>query len=142
MARQASLLVADDIFYNLHGKAVLQGIYHADLILNTQSAIVPQLIFFFIAESDLNDPFRSAFVEVTLPGNEPIRQQVPVAWPMQIPAPSERTKVFVKWPLLVGWPTLRPGRIEAKFIHEGGEIIVGAPWIVTSAVPAEALTAN
>jgi hypothetical protein len=142
MARQASLLVADEIFYNLHGKAVLQGIYNADLVLNAQSAVVPQLIFFFMAESDLNDPFRSVVVEVTLPGNEPIRQQVPIALPLQTSAPPGRTKIFVKWPLLIGGPTLRPGHIEAKFIHEGGEIIVGAPWIVLRSAPSDAPTAH
>lgn len=130
MPRQATLLVADEIYYNLHGKAILHGIYHADLTLNASSVVVPQLIFLFMAESELTDPFRSVAVEVTLPGNEPVRQQVPVMWPAQIPAQPGRSRIFVRWPLLIGTPTLRPGRIDAKFIHEGGEIIVGAPWIV------------
>lgn len=136
MPRSAALLVADEIYYNLHGKAILQGIYHSDLTLNGPTAVVPQLIFFFMGESEMADPFRSVTVEVTLPGNEPIRQQVPVVFPMP-PLPG-RSRVFVRWPLLIGAPTLRPGRIDAKLIHDKGEIIVGAPWIVQPAQPPEA----
>jgi hypothetical protein len=94
MPRQAILLVADEIFYNLHGKAILHGIYHSDLTMHEPSVVVPQLIFFFIGESDITDPFRSVTVEVTLPGNEPVRQQVPVMWPPQMS--DQRTKLFVR----------------------------------------------
>jgi hypothetical protein len=142
MARQASLLVADEIYYNLHGKAILHGIYHADLVLNGPSAVVPQLVFFFMAESDIEEPFRSIVVEVTLPDSEAIRQPVPVAWPTQMPVQPGRTRFFLRWPLLVPAPTLRPGHIEAKVIHEGGEILVAAPWIVQNPALAEAPKAN
>jgi hypothetical protein len=130
MARYATLLVADELYYNLNGKAILQGIYHSDLILNSEQATIPQLIFFFIAETDIADPFRSASVEVTLPENDTIRQQVPISSPITLQAPPGRTKFFLRWPLLVSNPTLRPGRIGAKLIHEAGEMEVSAPWIV------------
>jgi hypothetical protein len=131
MARQATLLVADEIFYNLHGKAVLQGIYHSDLIITTNPTTVSQLIFFFIMETELSDPFRSLAVEVVLPGNVPVRNQVPVTYP--IPSGLIRegtTRLFYRHPMLVPSPILRPGRIEAKAVHDSGEITVGAPWII------------
>ena len=81
-----------------------------------------------MAETDLDDPFRSLDLEVTLPGSEPVRQSVPVAWPVQ-PETAGRSKIFVRWPLLISMPTLRPGRIDAKVIHDAGEIVIGAPWI-------------
>ena len=134
MARQAMLLVADEIYYNLNGKGILHGIYHNDLTINSESAVAPQLIFFFIAETDLNDPFRSLDLEVILPGSEPVRHSVPVMWPIPTnPATFGRSKIFVRWPLLIPTPTLRPGRIEAKVFHDKGEIILGAPWITYNA---------
>jgi hypothetical protein len=126
MARQATLLVADEIYYNLHGKAILQGIYHTDLIIPINPTTVPQLIFYFMMETDAADAFRSLAVEVKLPESTPVRHQVFVTFPVP---PFEGRKVFYRHPLLVQGPTLRPGRIEAKVIHEEGEILVGAPWI-------------
>jgi hypothetical protein len=129
--RQATVLVADEIFFNLYGKAVLQGIYTTDLIINADPTLATQLVFFFIAETDISDPFRSLSVEVTLPATTPIRQSVPVQWPIPAIAEHGRTRIFVRWPLLIPAPlTLHPGRIEAKVIHENGEIEVGAPWIL------------
>lgn len=129
------LLVADEIFYNLHGKAVLQGIYHTDLTIPGEQITAPQLIFFFVIETDLSNPFHSIQVEVTLPGAEPVRQPVLIPPPQFITAQAnsqpERTRFYLRHPLLIQTPTLRAGRIEAKVIHEAGEIIVGAPWILS-----------
>lgn len=131
MARQVSLLVADEIYYNLYGKAILQGVYHGDLTIPADSSTSPQLIFYFMAETDLADPFRSLVVEVTLPGSQPVRNVVGLIPPEVLQNVSrERTRAYYRHPLLVQSPVLRPGKIEAKLIHESGEIIVGAPWIV------------
>jgi hypothetical protein len=131
ISRHATLLVADEIFYNLHGKAILQGIYHGDLTIPTNPSVSPQLIFYFMAETDIASPFRSLFAEVTLPGNPPVRNSVALI-PPEIFAnvDKSRTRAYYRHPLLVQSPMLRPGRIEAKLIHESGEIAVGAPWIV------------
>ena len=129
MARQASLLVADDILFNLQGKAILQGIYTGDLVIAANPSPLAQLIFFFLAETDVSDPFKSLSAQVTFPESEPMTNHIPIQWPITLP-PLERTKIFVRFPMLISGPILRPGRIIAKLIHESGEIAVSAPGIL------------
>ncbi len=145
MSRQAAVLIADEIYYNLHGKAILQGIYSTDLIINTEQITAPQLIFFFIIETDIGEPFKSLAVEDTLPGSPPLRNFVMVPPPqwleLQAKAQPDRTKFTVRHPLLVPGPILRPGRIEAKVIHDTGEIAVTSQWITLNPpVPAVSAT--
>ena len=128
------MLVADEIYFNLHGKAILQGIYHGDLLIPTVPSSAPQLLFYFMMETEVTDPFRSLTVEVKLPDIPPIRNQVLVTFPIPPSTHEGRTRLFYRHPLLVQAPTLRPGRIEAKVIHDSGEIAVGAPWITTTPV--------
>jgi hypothetical protein len=129
--RHASLLVADEIYFNLYGKAILQGIYNHDLGIAVNPSTAPQLVFFFIAETDLSDPFQSFSIEVTLPGSDPLRNEVALL-PNAIVAASNpgRTRLMYRHPLLVPAPVLRPGQIKAKLIHEKGEMNITAPWIV------------
>ena len=63
-ARQASVIVADEIYFNLHGKAILQGIYNTDLVIPSDPTAVPRLVFYYMIETDLSDPFHSLSVEV------------------------------------------------------------------------------
>ena len=133
--RQASVLIADEIYYNLHGKAILQGVYHNDLTINASSTVTPQLLFFFMAETDVNDPFRSLIAQITFPKGIPLQFPIPIQYPTPIDAPAGRTKISVRWPVLITSPILFPGKIEVKLIHESGEIIVTAPWIVLIAPP-------
>jgi hypothetical protein len=132
-ARQAMVLVADEILYNLHGKAILQGIYHSDLGIATNPSRAPQLIFFFMIETDMTEPFQSLQIEVTLPGGESVRALVPVPPPAFITAQTktqtERTRFYVRHPLLIPAPVLRPGNIRSRIIHESGEIVIDGPWI-------------
>jgi len=133
-SRLVSVLVADEIYYNLNGKAIIQGIYNSDLSILHDPTPAPQLVFYFMAETDLSEPFRSLRAEIKLPGAEPISGSIPVMWP--IPAvPSDRTRMFVRWPVLAPNPILRPGRIEAKLVHESGELIATAPWITLNQKP-------
>jgi hypothetical protein len=135
--RQASVLLADEIFFNLYGKAILHGVYNTDLTIPNDPTLAPQLIFYFLMETDLSEPFKSLGVEVTLPKSEPIRGFVflppPQLLAAQYQAQPERTRWYIRHPLLIPLPNLRPGRIEAKVIHDGGEIQVVAPWIVLGA---------
>ena len=126
MSRQATLLIADEIFYNLVGKATIQGVYQSDLVIPAEESTVSQLLFYFQMETDIEDAFQSLSVEVTLPGNDPVRHGVPVIWPI---SGEEGRRLFYKHPMLIQNPTLRRGRIEAKVIHESGEIVVGTPHI-------------
>jgi hypothetical protein len=131
--RQAFLMVADEIYFNLYGKATLQGIYQTDLGIAVDPSIIAQLIFFFVMEADVIDAFHSLAVEVTLPGSDPIRNEVAIFPPditaAAMAATPERTRVTYRHPMLIPTPKLRPGKILAKVIHEKGEITVTAPWI-------------
>lgn len=134
MERQATVLIADEIYFNLYGKAILQGIYNNDLTIPKDQTTVLQLVFYFAVETDTADPFHSLFVEATLPGAEPVRNLVFIPPPQLIADQArthpERVRHYVRHALLVPTPMLRPGRIEAKAIHEKGEIPVITQWIV------------
>lgn len=135
--RQAMVLVADEVYFNLHGKAILQGIYNSDLVITAEEVKTPQLVFYFTIETDVSDPFQQLSIEITFPGSDPIRQLVSVPPPqileLQGKADPTRSRWYTKHPVLVPAPVLRPGRIEVKVIHESGEIRVMAPWIVNAA---------
>jgi hypothetical protein len=144
MARQAMVLIGDEIFYNLHGKAVLQGIYNQDLLIPTNPSQAPQLIFYFMIETDIAEPFKSLTAEVTLPESESVRNHVFVPPPQLLatmPQAAGRTRFYVRHPLLIVNPTLRPGRIESKVVHESGEIAVTPHWIILTP-PAQRISAN
>src|SRR5271165_6847267 len=101
--RQAMVLVADEVFFNLNGKAVLQGIYNSDLVIIDEEIKAPQLILYFMIETDLSEPFQSLAIEITLPGSAPIRQPVFVPPPqflaMQLQAHPERTRWYTRHPV-------------------------------------------
>jgi hypothetical protein len=127
MPRQATLLVADEFYLNLHGKAVLHGIYPGDLIIPLDPSNAPQLIFYFTIETDISEPFKSLMTEITLPGAAPVRTPALVAFPLT--GAEGQARLIYRQPVLIPGPTLRRGRIEAKVIHESGEIEVWAPSI-------------
>jgi hypothetical protein len=116
------------MYTNMAGKQTLQGIYNSDLGVPKEPSTAPQLVFYFLIETDVDDPFQSMTLEIVLPGEAP--RQIPIA--IQFPAaspPAGRTRQTIRATALVQFPILRAGRIEAKVKHEKGEIIVGAPWI-------------
>jgi hypothetical protein len=89
--------------------------------------VVVQLVFLFIVETEIDDPFERIQLQITLPGQATATLDVPVT-PMGQPPPG-RTRWFTKFPFLLQQPALRPGRIEAKVVHEKGEIPTAVPWI-------------
>src|SRR5271154_3702764 len=99
MPRQATVIIADEIYYNLHGKAILQGMYNSDLVIPADPSTAPQLLFFFIIETDISDPFQSLSVEVTLPEAAPIPNFVmvpPTQWvETQAKTHPERTTLTI-----------------------------------------------
>src|SRR5206468_5321157 len=117
-----------ELLLSLTGKVNLLGTYTGDIAIPTKPTVVPQLIFYFIIESDVEDIFRSLSLQVTLPELPPIVQSLPSI--PQIPLQPGRSRWTMRWPFFISQPTLNPGRIEAKAIHENGELIAGAPWIV------------
>jgi hypothetical protein len=125
------------MYFNLIGKAILQGIYHTDLAIPTIPSVAQQLLFYFMMETTIDEPFQSLAVEVTLPETQPVRQPVYVLPPAAIIAANpDRTHLYYRHPLLIPNPSLRPGRIVAKVIHESGEMILATPWI-THLAPAQ-----
>jgi hypothetical protein len=126
--RQATVLICDEILISLTGKFTLLGNYTGDISIPTAPTVVPQLVFYFVIESDITDVYRSLSLQVTLPETSPTVQLIPVI--PHIPAQPGRSRWTMRWPLLIPQPSLSPGPIEAKVIHENGELIAGAPWIV------------
>lgn len=126
MARQASVLVSDDLYVSLIGKFIINGLFTTDIVIPIDPTIAVQLVFLFQIETDIDDPFEKLQLQVTLPGQPPTTADIQLA-PF-IPA-AGRTRWLLHWPLLVRQAVLRPGRIEAKVIHERGEILTTTPWI-------------
>jgi hypothetical protein len=132
--RQATMLVADDLLVALNGKLHFSGIYPGDIAIPADPTIVSQLVFYFMVETDLKEPLQSLALEISLPQSEPIRLPGPAIQPPTVILPG-RTRQFYRWPQLVQSVFLRPGKIQAKLIHESGEIIVGGPWVVMATKP-------
>jgi hypothetical protein len=122
--RSAVLLAADEVLYTLNGKIHLQGVYTGNIFINFTPSYIAQLVLMFIVETDSHEPFQSLTLEATLPGGGPVRTTVPLVGGMGIPG----GRITIKYPLLIS-QALMPGRIEAKVIHEHGEIWVNAPHI-------------
>src|ERR1700677_1544136 len=111
MYRQASVILADEIYYNLHGKAILQGVYSGAVEISANPSVAPQLIFYFIAESDASDPFHSIAFEITFPESQSIRHVAPVL-PAEVYRANfpGRKRLHYRYPFLVQAPLLRPGK--------------------------------
>ena len=81
------------------------------------------------------DPMRLDYIIASRP--IAVRRQVPEFQILQFA--SERVEVYqgssADAPLLFTTPILRPGPVEAKVIHEKGEISTAAPFIVLRPIP-------
>lgn len=126
----ASVLVADDVLYSLVGKAFLQGVYMSDIAIPAEQVVAGQLVFMFLVEASTDVQFRSFTLEVTMPGSETVKAEVPLP-PMQN-IPAGRRFVSYRLPLVLRNPVLRPGRIETKITYDGGELEANAIWITTA----------
>jgi hypothetical protein len=94
-----------------------------------------QLVFVFIVETEPNDPFQSLALHVRLPRGEPKVMQLPLHTFADGKTDKE-SRWCLKYPLLYPMPILQQGQIEAKVIHEKGEIICAtAPFIVLRPPP-------
>jgi hypothetical protein len=140
--RQAMGIVADDLLYSLSGKMVLSGMYSGHITIPADLTPIGQLAILFLVEGDRDDPLRSVAAEVTLPGSTPIRQEYPMPPAGDFTGTVAATKWFAKLPFLLAAPMLRPGRIDAKIIHDSGEISVSLPWIITTATLTASSTAR
>ena len=130
--RQAMALVADDMMVSVGGKITLNGIYTGYITILSDPSPVSQLVVMFLMEGDRDDPLTSLTIEVTAPGNTPVRQEFASA-----PAPNfqgfpEAKKWVARFPVVLSQIMLKPGRMSAKITDEKGEMSVSLPWIVTA----------
>jgi hypothetical protein len=89
--------------------------------------VAGQLIFFFIVEGNVSDPFNLLELEIALPGETPVRISVPVHAMEVLP---DRPRTIYRWPLLISPAILIAGPIIAKVIHEKGEMLPPVPRIL------------
>ncbi len=136
ITRTASVIVCDEMLVSLTGKLTIAGLYTGDIGIASDPGTTQQLVFLFVVEGPIEDPVRTLEVEVTLPGEKAIRMPVAVTIPDQVP-PGRRNWT-IRWPVLMIQPTLRPGRISAKVIHDKGEIEVATPWVTIRLPPTQA----
>jgi hypothetical protein len=125
--RQATVIVCDEFFTSLTGKMTLSGIYTGDIVIPSSPIIAGQLIFFFIVEGNVSDPFNLLELEIALPGETPVRISVPVHAMEVLP---DRPRTIYRWPLLISPAILIAGPIIAKVIHEKGEMLPPVPRIL------------
>jgi hypothetical protein len=131
--RFASVLVCDELLFALNGKWTISGIYTGDLAIPTENTVIPQMVFLFLIETDIDDPFQSLKLEVTFPGMAPAYLELPEnALVLQGIVPPGRTKRVARVPFLITQPVLRSGKIVTKVIHEKGEISATGPWITVT----------
>jgi hypothetical protein len=126
MARYATVLVSEDFWISLVGKFTIQNLFTTDIIIPSEPFVANQLVFLFSLEADMEDPFQQVTLEVTFPHQPPRKLEVPL--PPFIPMP-DRTRWVLRWPFLIQNAVLQQGRIDAKVIHEKGELVTAAPWI-------------
>lgn len=138
MTRQATVLVSDDLLVSLNGKLTIVGVYTGDILIPSEPLSLPQLVFLFVIEGTADDLPRTLTLEVCLPGGRPMQYPIAVP-PTGLQIAEGRKRWILKMPFPISPAVLRSGRIEAKVIHEKGEILVRAPWVVTPSQSASSL---
>jgi hypothetical protein len=129
--RTASVLVCDEVLFNITGKAFLQGVYPIDITIPGNELSLGQLVFYFSIETDRKNPIKTLALKVVPPGEKPSQLEVSLA---TVPPPSvnpDRPRMMLRAPLLVQQMVLRPGKIETKVITELEELDAGGIWIIS-----------
>jgi hypothetical protein len=86
---------------------------------------------FFTIEADIDDPLDQITIELTLPGEETLSIPSPPISAPSWPANQEkRSRQILRVPAMLNFPRLNAGKIQAKIIHNKGEISVATPWII------------
>lgn len=132
--RSANVIVCDEAMFSLTGKLSLHGIYPGDISITEDVVHMPQLVFYFTVATPKNDPFEWLKLKVALPDSAEVIVDVDV--PLKsVETPDARSYFFVKVPLLLPSPVLKPGRIQTMAIHERGELDAGGIWVTSTAKP-------
>jgi hypothetical protein len=125
--RFASMFVCDDLLVALNGKFTISGLYTGDIAIPSEPWTLGQLVVVFNVETDVTKPFQRLALQVSFPGESPRTQEMQTN-PLP-PMPLDRNRVAFRMPFLIPQPVLRPGPIEAKVLHEEGELPAGMLWI-------------
>lgn len=127
MSPHATVLVCDDIRFELDWKILIVGLYTSDIGIPF-SPFVANLSFLFIVETDIKRPPTKISFEVTLPEQNPVRHDFPVS---PIPEMPGRTTFIIRQLVRVPGAVLIPGRIQTRVIlNDAEEINAVSNWIV------------
>ncbi len=132
------MFVADDWTTSIGGKISISGVYGTDIYIPMEPYPAIQLVFVFLVETDPNDRFQTLVLQVKLPGEAPKSMALPLHTFKD--GATDQIRWFMKYPFLYRSPVLRRGQIEAKVIHEKGEIICSAAPIIILWEPSGAVT--
>jgi hypothetical protein len=130
--QSANFFLCDDLLVALNGKFTALGIYTGDIVIPTDPFATPQLVAVFDVRTPIQKPFRSAILQVSLPG-EDVPRQLNIS--STIPAGNipGRTMIRLRTPFLMQGAVLTSGIIEASVLHDGEVLPAGKQWVVTLA---------
>jgi hypothetical protein len=128
--RRASVIVCDEILFALTGKVFLQGVYSSDITIPGQEISLPQLVFYFTAETSKENPFKKMTLRVVPPDTPPAQLEIPIETIPQAINP-DRPKMILRAPIVLQQILLKPGKIETTVITEGEELDAGGIWIMS-----------
>ena len=80
--RHASVIICDELLFSITGKINLLGSYTGDITIPTDPTQIAQLLFYFLVETDVQDPYRSLTFQVKLPQADPVTQILPAVPPI------------------------------------------------------------
>src|SRR5262249_994037 len=117
-----------------NGKFTVAGLFTGDIVIAQSPSQLVQLVVVFEIKTPVGNPFKKLVLQVSFPNEENPRQlDLTSSLPAQSGALPGRTVTMLRLPFLIQAPTLSSGAIEAKVIHEDGELLAGKQWIVTVA---------
>jgi hypothetical protein len=127
--RTAVVLISDELTFSMNGKFNILGMYTGDIFIPADPTPVAQLVFLFVIETAPDDPYQSLVLEIALPDGGG-GTKVQIAMQQLVLTHSDQRRWILRQPVLVQNAILRPGPIEAKVIHERGEITPATPSIL------------
>jgi hypothetical protein len=129
--RKASVVVCDELLFNLAGKVTMSGMYtSSDIAIVTPELRIGQLVFFFAVETPIQQPIDEMSLEVIFPNGSPyiLQAQIVPANPLLLNS-KDRKSYTVRHPFMIQNATLTPGEIKAAVLVDGVRIDAGSVWI-------------
>jgi hypothetical protein len=130
--RAAMFFICDEVLVALNGKYTISGLYTGDIVIPHAPTQLGQLIIMFEITTPMDKPFQKLVLQVSFPGEQNPRQLDLSSGVPTIPIIPDRSVTTLRLPFLIQTPVLNSGPIEAKVIHEDGELLAGKHWIITT----------